>query len=158
MTDNKLTNNQCGICADCVPQIDGGSGFNNCAEAHAAQTAGDKAAMNNKQLTDTELAAMVTFIECRLRFARIAVISFSRAEETIEHYEPLLRALRELTERRSAQATALVAFTNALAEKLPGEYYHADGSINMDMINTCQIVNAFKDSLRAAGMTIQGAA
>ncbi|MDK9365358.1 hypothetical protein [Lelliottia wanjuensis] len=48
MTNNKLTNNQCGICADCTPQINGGSGFNNCAEAHAAQTAGDKAAMNNK--------------------------------------------------------------------------------------------------------------
>ncbi|WP_343439681.1 hypothetical protein [Enterobacter hormaechei] len=28
---------QCGICAQCVPQIDGGSGFSNCAEAHAAE-------------------------------------------------------------------------------------------------------------------------
>lgn len=46
MTNNKLTNNQCGICADCVPQINGGSGFNNCAEAHAAQLAEDKAVMN----------------------------------------------------------------------------------------------------------------
>lgn len=27
---------QCGICTDCVPQINGGSGFSNCAEAHAA--------------------------------------------------------------------------------------------------------------------------
>lgn len=25
------SNEQCGICADCVPQIDGGSGFKNCA-------------------------------------------------------------------------------------------------------------------------------
>ena len=32
-----ITTGQCGICADCVPQIDGGSGFSNCAEAHAAQ-------------------------------------------------------------------------------------------------------------------------
>lgn len=41
-----ITNNkQCGICADCVPQIDGGSGFNNCAEAHAAQMA-EEAEMN----------------------------------------------------------------------------------------------------------------
>lgn len=28
---------QCGICAECVPQINGGSGFSNCAEAHAAE-------------------------------------------------------------------------------------------------------------------------
>lgn len=28
---------QCGICAKCVPQINGGSGFSNCAEAHAAE-------------------------------------------------------------------------------------------------------------------------
>lgn len=43
-----ITNNkQCGICADCVPQINGGSGFNNCAEAHAAQMAEDKV-MDNK--------------------------------------------------------------------------------------------------------------
>ncbi|MFV7300839.1 hypothetical protein [Salmonella enterica] len=32
-----ITTGQCGICADCVPQIDGGSGFSNCAEAYAAQ-------------------------------------------------------------------------------------------------------------------------
>lgn len=34
-----MTNNKgyCGISADCVPQIDGGSGFKNCEEAHAAQ-------------------------------------------------------------------------------------------------------------------------
>ncbi len=28
---------QCGICANCVPQVNGGSGFSNCADAHAAQ-------------------------------------------------------------------------------------------------------------------------
>lgn len=28
---------QCGICAKCAPQINGGSGFSNCAEAHAAE-------------------------------------------------------------------------------------------------------------------------
>lgn len=32
------TTGQCGICADCVPQINGGSGFSHCAEAHAAQS------------------------------------------------------------------------------------------------------------------------
>lgn len=31
------TKGQCGICADCVPQINGGSGFSHCAEALAAQ-------------------------------------------------------------------------------------------------------------------------
>lgn len=39
MKNNKLTARQCGICAECEPQINGGSGFNNCAEAHAAQLA-----------------------------------------------------------------------------------------------------------------------
>ncbi|EEA0954270.1 hypothetical protein JGY68_002138 [Salmonella enterica] len=52
MTNNK----QCGICANCVPQIGGGSGFNNCEEAHAAQMAEDKA-MNNK-LTDEEITEL----------------------------------------------------------------------------------------------------
>jgi hypothetical protein len=37
MMNNKLTENVCGICANCVPQIDGGSGFKTCAEAHAAE-------------------------------------------------------------------------------------------------------------------------
>ncbi len=48
-----MTNNKgyCGICADCVPKIDGGSGFKNCEEAHAAQMAEDKA-MTNNQFTD----------------------------------------------------------------------------------------------------------
>ena len=27
---------QCGICTNCVPQVNGGSGFSNCAEADAA--------------------------------------------------------------------------------------------------------------------------
>lgn len=48
--NNKLTNNQCGICADCVPQINGGSGFTNCADAHAAETAGDKMQFTKEQL------------------------------------------------------------------------------------------------------------
>lgn len=28
---------QCGICAECVQQVDGGSGFDNCQQAHASQ-------------------------------------------------------------------------------------------------------------------------
>ncbi|EOG7023728.1 hypothetical protein ACV8TO_06000 [Citrobacter freundii] len=48
-----MTNNKgyCGICTNCVPQINGGSGFSNCEEAHAAQMAEDKA-MTNNQFTD----------------------------------------------------------------------------------------------------------
>lgn len=43
----EVTNNkQCGICAACVPQIDGGSGFINCEEAHAAQLAEDRRYMS----------------------------------------------------------------------------------------------------------------
>ncbi|WP_391487671.1 hypothetical protein [Leclercia tamurae] len=42
---------QCGICAECVPQIDGGSGFTNCVDAHAAETAGDKMHFTKEQLT-----------------------------------------------------------------------------------------------------------
>lgn len=47
MTNNK----QCGICAACVPQINGGSGFNNCNEAHTAQLAEDRAMATNNKLT-----------------------------------------------------------------------------------------------------------
>jgi hypothetical protein len=51
----------CGICADCVPQIDGGSGFHHCDEAHAAQLAEDKAVINDQiqPLTDSELARLI---------------------------------------------------------------------------------------------------
>ncbi|MBV8044509.1 hypothetical protein [Pluralibacter sp.] len=49
----------CGICADCVPQIDGGSGFHNCADAHAAQLAEDKAVLNDQPLTDSELTRLI---------------------------------------------------------------------------------------------------
>jgi hypothetical protein len=48
----------CGICANCVPQIDGGSGFNNCEEAHAAQLAED--ALLSRTLTDEELTGIVS--------------------------------------------------------------------------------------------------
>ncbi|EAA7948179.1 hypothetical protein KPL88_000646 [Salmonella enterica] len=42
MTINNLTDGDCGICANCAPQINGGSGFKNCAEAHAAQLEEDE--------------------------------------------------------------------------------------------------------------------
>ncbi|MGV2721531.1 UNVERIFIED_CONTAM: hypothetical protein POV78_06915 [Enterobacter roggenkampii] len=48
----KFTKEQCGICAECVPQINGGSGFTNCADAHAAETAGDKMPFTKEQLIE----------------------------------------------------------------------------------------------------------
>ncbi|WOR42012.1 hypothetical protein R4T16_12220 [Citrobacter freundii] len=42
---------QCGICANCVPQFGGGSGFTNCADAHAAETASDKMQFTKAELT-----------------------------------------------------------------------------------------------------------
>lgn len=44
-----MNNKQCGICVNCVPQINGGSGFNNCDEAHAAQLAEDNAPQFTKE-------------------------------------------------------------------------------------------------------------
>lgn len=43
---------QCGICVNCVPQVGGGSGFTNCADAHAAETAGDKMQFTKEQLIE----------------------------------------------------------------------------------------------------------
>ncbi|HBN5748674.1 TPA: hypothetical protein L3G55_002733 [Citrobacter freundii] len=48
---------QCGICANCVPQVFGGSGFTNCADAHAAETAGDKILFTKEQLQQIEANA-----------------------------------------------------------------------------------------------------
>ncbi|BBS37407.1 hypothetical protein WP5S18E01_22540 [Enterobacter cloacae] len=48
----KLTQMQCGICAECVPQVGGGSGFTNCADAHAEETAGDKMHFTKEQLIE----------------------------------------------------------------------------------------------------------
>lgn len=53
----KLNNNQCGICAECVPQVSSGSGFTNCADAHAAETAGDKMQFTKEQLQQIEATA-----------------------------------------------------------------------------------------------------
>lgn len=47
----KLSQMQCGICVDCVPQVDGGSGFTNCDDAHAAETAGGKLQLTTSELT-----------------------------------------------------------------------------------------------------------
>lgn len=49
----EFTKEQCGICAECVPQINGGSGFTNRADAHAAETAGDKMQLTREWLEHT---------------------------------------------------------------------------------------------------------
>ncbi|SUF38213.1 prophage protein [Salmonella enterica] len=57
-----MTNNeQCGICANCVPRINGGSGFNNCEEAHAAQMVEDRE-MSNKLTNRRTISARITDI------------------------------------------------------------------------------------------------
>lgn len=49
----EYTKEQCGICAECVPQVNGGSGITNCADAHAAETAGDKMQLSKEWLEHT---------------------------------------------------------------------------------------------------------
>lgn len=56
-----MSNKECGICANCVPQIGGGSGFNNCEEVPATQLEGDVAAMNNK-LTDERINWLIDYV------------------------------------------------------------------------------------------------
>lgn len=77
----------CGICANCVPQIDGGSGFHNCAEAHAAQLAEDKTVLNDQiqPLTDSELTRLIWGLKAEGFHAR------------------LLAGLIELQQRREAE-------------------------------------------------------
>lgn len=41
--------------------------------------------------------------------------------------------------------------------KLPADYYSEDGSVNDDMVNTCAVVEAFRDALSAAGIIIAAA-
>ncbi|HBZ9211627.1 TPA: hypothetical protein MNC23_005344, partial [Citrobacter freundii] len=79
----------CGICADCAPQINGGSGFKNCAEAHDAQLAEDIGM--NKRLTDERIAELI-------KMADTYCITY--AEES----EDTAVALRELQERRKADS------------------------------------------------------
>lgn len=40
--------------------------------------------------------------------------------------------------------------------KLPAEYLNADGSVNADMANTCTVVSAYREALRAAGISVKG--
>lgn len=89
---------QCGICADCVPQIDGGSGFKNCVEAHDTQLA-EGIAMN-KKLTDERIAELT-------KMADTYCITY--AEES----EDTAVALRELQERRKADSAEPIGWTDA---------------------------------------------
>lgn len=53
-------------------------------------------------------------------------------------------------------AEKLIAGDRTITVKLPADYHHADGSLNTDMMNTCAVVGAFRDALRAAGITTKG--
>lgn len=85
----------CGICANCVPQIDGGSGFQNCAEAHAAQLAEDKAVVNDQMqpLTDSELTRLIWGLKAE------------------GFHQRLLAGLIELKQHRIAGKESHIAFT-----------------------------------------------
>lgn len=61
----EFTKEQCGICAECVPQVGGGSGYTNCADAHAAESAGDKMQLTNKQLIE-HAEAQITYLRAAL--------------------------------------------------------------------------------------------
>lgn len=50
---------QCGICADCAPQINGGSGFQNCLEAHVAQQEDDGRAKAIKWVSEGYLLYLI---------------------------------------------------------------------------------------------------
>ncbi|BDS20976.1 hypothetical protein ACV8TN_05410 [Citrobacter freundii] len=67
----KFPKEQCGICAECVPQVNGGSGFTNCADAHAAETAGDKLQlMKNMRTKPLEWVAEAYFVHLLVRHRR----------------------------------------------------------------------------------------
>ncbi|EMU1126930.1 hypothetical protein WM508_004840 [Citrobacter koseri] len=105
-----ITNNkQCGICADCVPQINGGSGFNNCAEAHAAQMAEDKVMDNkltglganhpaNGPLTTERLDHVRDVLQRNLQYSNGGSMDYIIADA--------VKAIDELLEMRKAEPVA----------------------------------------------------
>lgn len=91
MTNNK----QCGICANCVPQINGGSVFNNCEEANAVQMV--EGEMSNK-LTNIQLA-----VKCEMeRYRDLEKSGLKNAYPSRIIFEAINRELAELQERRKA--------------------------------------------------------
>ncbi|EDW2792564.1 hypothetical protein H3N91_003295 [Salmonella enterica] len=99
MTNNK----QCGICANCVPQIGGGSGFNNCEEVHAAQMAEGRE-MSNK-LTNIQLA-----VKCEMeRYRDLEKSGLKNVYPSRILFEAINRELAELQERRKAEGLYCLA-------------------------------------------------
>lgn len=90
---NQRTGGQCGVCENCAPQINGGSGFNNCEEAYAAQLTGD--AVINNRLTDEQLNVAIEFVHNRYKAAKINGHMLMTDESII------LSALLELQEYRN---------------------------------------------------------
>ncbi|HGY5109411.1 hypothetical protein [Citrobacter europaeus] len=85
---------QCGICVNCVPQVGGGSGFTNCADAHAAEAAGDK-----------------------MQFTKEQLIGYARNH--IKHAEWLAEKFGENYKKTSAQALAEIALAALTAPDCP---------------------------------------
>ncbi|HGW6103698.1 TPA: hypothetical protein ACNIQM_001826 [Citrobacter werkmanii] len=110
-----MTNSKgyCGICADCVPQINGGSGFNNCEEAHAAQMAEDKA-MNNR-FTDEQLQY---FSDSALGvLQRDCMSSYEIAASKV-----IIRLVAELQERRKALSSKPGIAPVAIYDRKSGDF------------------------------------
>ena len=80
-----LIKQQCGICAECVPQIDGGSGFTNCADAHAAETAGDKMHFTKERLQEISEDGFLKHGESK-ELARIVLAALTAPSEPVYQY------------------------------------------------------------------------
>lgn len=61
-----------------------------------------------------------------------------------------------LDELEAAEKCIVELDTRTLTVKLPADYRNDDGSINDDMFNTCAVVGAFREALRAAGIGVKG--
>ncbi|WP_454719204.1 ead/Ea22-like family protein [Citrobacter freundii] len=61
-----------------------------------------------------------------------------------------------LDELETAEKCIAELDTRTVTVKLPADYRNDDGSINDDMFNTCAVVGAFREALRAAGIGVKG--
>lgn len=78
------------------------------------------------------------------------------AEKRIDELDNQLDTEIRTWTQKCVNAEARIAELEArtLTVKLPLEYYNSDGSVNRDMTNTCEIVSAFVDGARVAGIAL----
>ncbi|EDT8483640.1 TPA: hypothetical protein K8T98_002868 [Salmonella enterica] len=74
----------------------------------------------------------------------------SQCQDASDVMQQLLNEL-EAAEKRIAELEA-----RTVTVKLSADYRNDDGSINDDMFNTCAVVGAFREALRAAGIGVKG--